>query len=123
MACSRFRFRPEFSAEITLDDILALLDDVNNLRHLAASVRSFARMLASMLARSRTDLRVHGPDAVNVAESDVDPLLARNVDTPIIRAISIFYSACRCLCRALEQITRMIPFAAHDLAVFAKLFN
>ena len=67
----------EFAAQVTFDDILAVLNGVNDLGHLL-----FSQVLGAGL---RFDFRcfkdfdgIGGSDAVNVAQRDVDPLLARN---------------------------------------------
>jgi len=70
----------EFAAQVTFDDILAVLNGVNDLGHLL-----FGQVLGAGL---RFDLRylkdgdsIGGSDAVDVAQGDVDSLVARNFNS------------------------------------------
>jgi hypothetical protein len=67
----------QFAAQVTFDDILAVLDRVNDLGHLL-----FSQVLGAGL---RFDFRclkdvdgIGRSDAVDVAQGDVDPLVAGN---------------------------------------------
>ena len=70
----------EFAAQVTFDDILAVLNGVNDLGHLL-----FSQVLGAGL---RFDLRyfkdvdgIGRSDAVDVAQGDVDSLVARNFNS------------------------------------------
>src|SRR5439155_6672247 len=70
----------QFTAQVTLDDILAFLDRVNDLRELlfVEVLASDARVNVGFL---EDDLCVRRADAVDVAERDVDAFLARDFHT------------------------------------------
>src|SRR5829696_1512302 len=108
----------DLAAQIAFDNIFAVLDRVNDLRQL---------LLADVLgADRRIDLRaleyfdrVCRADAVNVAQRDINALLARNLNTN---------NACHNL-----TLPLFVPrvranhtnhaLALDDLAILAKLFN
>src|SRR3954470_8368233 len=79
-ALEALQVHTEFAAQIAFDDILAFLDRVHDLRKLV--------FVEGLGADARVDLRafedllrVDRADAVNVAERDIDSLLAGNINT------------------------------------------
>ena len=109
----------EFTAEVALDHILAVLDGVNDLRELG-----LGQILS---ADGRVDLRmsedidgVGGADAVDITQSDVDAFVRRD-----------FYTNDTCHSRlTLTLLVTAVAandaddaLASHDFAIFAELLN
>ena len=108
----------EFAAQIAFNDILALLNRVDDLRELllVEILGADGRVDAGLL---EDDDRVGRADAVNVAEGDVDSLLARDFNTN---------DACHS-CLTLPLFVPRVraddtndAFALDDFAILAKLF-
>jgi len=112
----------DFAAEIAFDDIFAVLDGVNNLREL---------LLGQVLgANGGIDIglgediaRVAGPDAVDIAQRDVNALVRGNFDADdtchksgVLLTLALFVAG-------VGADNTNNAFATDDLAVFAKLFN
>lgn len=70
----------EFAAQIAFDDILASLDRVHDLGHLVF-IQVFGADARVDLRAFEDLLRIDRADAVNVAERNVDALLAGNINT------------------------------------------
>src|SRR5437764_6940135 len=108
----------DFAAEITFNDILAVLDRVNDLRKLR-----FAQILRANL---RVDVglgqnlhRVRGADAINIPQRDINALIRRN-----------FYTNNTCHKLSLPLLVAFVAannpndaLAPDDFAIFAKFFD
>jgi len=70
----------QFAAKVTFNDILAGLDGVNDLGQLI-----FVKVLGAEggidLGLGQDDFGIGRPNAINIAQSDVDSLLARNFNS------------------------------------------
>jgi hypothetical protein len=83
-----FKIHADFAAEVTSDDVLAILNGVYDLGELL--FRQVLRANARIdIGFGQDDLRVAGPYAVNVTEGNVDPLVGRNLYTNDTSHISI----------------------------------
>src|SRR6185503_15689079 len=108
----------DFAAQITFDDILAVLDRVNDLRKLR-----FAQVLRANL---RIDIglgqnlnRVCGANAINIPQRDINALIRRN-----------FYTNNTCHKLSLPLLVAFVAannandaLTPDDLAIFAKFFD
>src|SRR4030095_58021 len=75
-----FEVQADFAAQIALDDVFAVLDCVDNLRELLL-VQVLRTDGVINPGRGEDDRRVGRADAVDVAERDVDALLAGDFNT------------------------------------------
>ena len=107
-ALKALKVHSDFSSQITLDNIFAILDSVNDLRELLLS--EILRPDAGIDIGPREDfLRIARTDAVNVAQRNVRRLIIRNIDTENTRhrrVLSTLAFACGADCYRSHTIGR-----------------
>lgn len=120
-ALEPLEIQTNLTAEVTLDDILALLDRVNDLGKLVLIQVLRAQRRVNVRLLEDGD-RVDRADAVNVSKRDINPLLTRNI-----------YSKNTChkiVCLTLTLFVACVrannpnhALALHNFAVLAQLLN
>jgi hypothetical protein len=115
----------DFAAQVTFDDVFAILDGMHNLGKLL-----FGQILRADIG---IDIRldqdvfgVGGPDTVNIAQSNVDALVRGDFDANDTSHKSKWVSGVLTLTLFVTRIGAdhtNDAFAAYDFAIFAKLFD
>ena len=76
-ALEALQVHADFPAKITLDDVLAVLDGMNDLRKLLLG--QILRANARINVGTRQDVfGIAGADPINIAQSDIDAFVGRN---------------------------------------------
>lgn len=119
-ALKPLQIQPQLPAQVTLGDILAVLDRMHDLGQLLLIQR--LRPQRRIDLGSDQDLAgVHGPDTVNVPESDVDSLLRWYVDSK--NTWHKLKSSLTLLVTSIAADHSDHTLASHHFAVLAQLFD
>jgi hypothetical protein len=125
-ALETFQVHADFAAKITLDNIFAILDGMDNLRKLRLSQVLCADARINLCVR-KDILRVGRPDAINIAQCNVDALLRRyfyaNDTSHMIKFLTVFSLALTLFMPGIRANHTNNAFATNNFAIFAKLLN
>ena len=117
-----FQVHADFSAQITFDDVLAVLDGVNDLRELLLGQILGANAGIDIGLRQNI-ARIGRTDAIDIAQRDVDALVGRNFNADdtshkLINGLALPLFMPRVGANHADH-----AFSANNFAIFAKLFN